>query len=113
MESDQYAPLIDPFLKVDCGICANIVRHLCSGDFDMQTCSFHAGEEGVFLVGDGLHWTVAVKHPLQELGIVFFTLFEHDAFSGLDPPCSYYIEHQHSKISFQNEDNLLTPNGKY
>lgn len=80
----------------------------------MQTCSFHAGEEGVFLVGVGLHWTEAVKHPLQIFGIMFFlTLSESEAISGLDQPCTYDIEHQHSKIFFQNEDNLLTPSGKY
>lgn len=79
----------------------------------MQTCSLHAGEEGVFLVGDGPHWTVAIEHLHQELGVVFFvTLSASDAFSGLDQPCSYYIEHKYSKISSVNEDNLLTPGGR-
>lgn len=74
--------------------------NLCLRDSYIQTCSFHAGEEGVFLVGDGPSWAVAIKHLLQELGIVFFfTLSQSDAFSGLDQLCSYYVEHtQHSKI---------------
>lgn len=65
----------------------------------MQTCSLHACEEGVLLVGDGPDWTVVVEHPLQERGVVlFFAPSENEAFSGLDQPRSCSHRAQTSKI---------------
>lgn len=60
------------------------IRHMC-----IQTCSLHTGEEGVFFIGDILHWTVVVKLCLQSVNAPIFSFAIMDAFSGLQhlSPC--------------------------
>lgn len=65
-----------------------------TADFCKQTCSLHAGEEGVILIGGRLHWTECVKTPLQKVNVTIISSSGQDAFSGLDHFCSCYKEHK-------------------
>lgn len=59
----------------------------------IQTCSLHTGEEGIFFIGDILHWTVVVKLCPQSINAPILSSAILDALSGFEHPFPCYRTH--------------------